>query len=49
LNRSEASRQYLFSGVLYCGVCGHPYGVIGGKEPDVRYGCPNYRFCKTCG
>ena len=48
LNRSEASLQYLFSGVLYCGVCGHPYGVIGGKAPDVRYGCPNYRFRKTC-
>jgi len=25
LNRSEHSRKYLFSGVLYCRVCGDPY------------------------
>jgi site-specific DNA recombinase len=48
LNRSEASRTYLFSGVLYCGVCGDPYTVICGKAPNVRYGCPNYRFRDTC-
>ncbi len=48
LNRSEFSRTYLFSGVLYCGICGAPYTVICGKAPNVRYGCPNYRFRKTC-
>ncbi len=48
LNRSEASRKYLFSGVLYCGICGDPYTVTGGKAPNVRYGCPNYRFRDTC-
>lgn len=48
LNRSEHSRKYLFSGVLYCGVCGDPYTVINGKAPNVRYGCPNYRFRDTC-
>lgn len=48
LNRSEFSRAYLFSGVLYCGICGSPYSVICGKAPNVRYGCPNYRFRKTC-
>lgn len=48
LNRSEASRKYLFSGVLYCGICGDPYTVINGKAPNVRYGCPNHRFRKTC-
>ena len=48
LNRSEFSRAYLFSGVLYCGICGAPYSVICGKAPNVRYGCPNYRFRKTC-
>ena len=48
LNRSELSRTYLFSGVLYCGTCGGPYSVICGKAPNVRYGCLNYRFRKTC-
>lgn len=48
LNRSEHSRKYLFSGVLYCGVCGDPYTVINGKAPNVRYGCPNYRFRDRC-
>jgi hypothetical protein len=28
LNRSNASRSYLFSGALCCGTCGDPYGVI---------------------
>lgn len=48
LNRTEHSRKYLFSGVLYCGVCGDPYSVINGKAPNVRYGCPNHRFRDTC-
>ena len=48
LNRSKSSRAYLFSGVLYCGICGNPDSVICGKAPNVRYGCPNYRFRKSC-
>lgn len=48
LNRTEHSRKYLFSGVMYCGVCGGPFTVINGKAPNVRYGCPNHRFRDTC-
>lgn len=48
MNRTEASRTYLFSGVMVCGLCGGNFTVIGGKAPNVRYGCPNYRFRDTC-
>jgi site-specific DNA recombinase len=48
MNRTEHSRKYLFSGVMVCGICGRPYTVINGKAPNVRYGCPNYRFRDTC-
>lgn len=48
MNRTEASRKYLFSGVMSCGICGGNFAVIGGKAPNVRYGCPNYRFRDTC-
>jgi hypothetical protein len=33
---------------MICGVCGGNFTVIGGKAPNVRYGCPNYRFRDTC-
>ena len=48
MNRTAASRTYLFSGSMICGVCGGNFTVIGGKAPNVRYGCPNYRFRDTC-
>jgi len=48
MNRTAASRSYLFSGVMVCGLCGGNFTVIGGKAPNVRYGCPNYRFRDTC-
>jgi site-specific DNA recombinase len=48
MNRTEASRKYLFSGVMICGICGGNFTVIGGKAPNVRNGCPNYRFRDTC-
>ena len=48
MNRTSASRTYLFSGVMVCGLCGGNFTVIGGKAPNVRYGCPNYRFRDTC-
>jgi hypothetical protein len=48
MNRTAASRTYLFSGIMVCGVCGGNFTVIGGKAPNVRYGCPNYRFRGTC-
>jgi site-specific DNA recombinase len=48
MNRTETSRTYLFSGTMFCAVCGGPFTVVGGKKPNVRYGCPNYRFRDTC-
>jgi site-specific DNA recombinase len=46
-NRTEASRTYLFSGPLTCGLCGGKFSVIiGGKA--CRYGCRNHRFRNTC-
>ena len=49
LNRTPASRTYLFSGVLNCGVCGGKFAVIiGGEASKVRYGCKNHRFRDTC-
>lgn len=48
MNRTATSRTYLFSGTMYCGLCGGAYTVVCGKAPNVRYGCPNYRFRDTC-
>lgn len=48
-NRTEASRTYLFSGVMTCGVCGGKFAVIiGGHPSKVRYGCKNHRFRNAC-
>ena len=49
LNRSEASRAYLFSGLMSCGLCGGKFNVIiGGAPSKVRYGCTNHRFRDAC-
>ncbi len=49
LNRSAASRTYLFSGVLNCGLCDGKFAVIiGGEASKVRYGCKNHRFRDAC-
>jgi site-specific DNA recombinase len=49
LNRTAASRTYIFSGVLYCGFCGGKVSIIiGGEAAKVRYGCTNHRFRDIC-
>jgi site-specific DNA recombinase len=49
LNRTAQSRTYLFSGIMYCGLCGGKFSVIiGGQASKVRYGCKNYRFRHAC-
>lgn len=48
MNRTESSRTYLYSGSMVCGCCGGPFTVVCGKKPNVRYGCPNYRYRDTC-
>jgi hypothetical protein len=47
-NRTDASRKYLFSGLLVCGACGGRMNIVGMKNGRVRYGCSRYRFSGTC-
>lgn len=44
LNRTGASRKYIFSGVLFCGVCGDKMTIVGGKGDSALYGCFSRRF-----
>ena len=46
MSRTAAARQYLLSGLLKCGVCGHNMPVLGGNH--VYYGCKMYRQRGTC-
>lgn len=48
MNRTEASRMYLFSGIMTCGECGGRFTVVGGKAPNVFYGCRNHRYRQAC-
>ena len=49
MNRSAQSRTYLFSSIMYCGLCGGKFSVIVGGHPSkVRYGCTNHRRRNTC-
>jgi site-specific DNA recombinase len=48
LNRSEASREYIFSGVMVCAECGSSFNIVGGKGPMARYGCIGHRYRGTC-
>jgi site-specific DNA recombinase len=48
MNRTVASRQYLFSGLLECGLCNANMVIIGGQPPNARYGCPNHRYRGVC-
>jgi site-specific DNA recombinase len=46
LNRTEASRQYLFSGSLTCGLCGGSMSIR--VTNPARYGCVNHQYRGTC-
>jgi site-specific DNA recombinase len=48
MNRTEASRRYLFSGLMQCGLCGKNITIVSGQVPYSRYGCPNHRFRGVC-
>ncbi len=48
LNRSKASRSYVFSGCLECGLCDGNINIIGGSAPSAQYGCHNHKFHGTC-
>jgi site-specific DNA recombinase len=48
MNRTEASRCYLLSGLMECGSCGRNITITSGKTPYSRYGCPNHRSRGLC-
>ena len=48
LNRSEASRKYIFSGLLRCAECGGNFSVTCAEPSRVRYGCVGHRTRGSC-
>jgi len=48
MNRTVASRQYLFSSLLECGLCNANMVIVGGQPPTAQYGCPNHRYRGVC-
>jgi DNA invertase Pin-like site-specific DNA recombinase len=48
LNRSEASRRYIFSGRMKCRQCGGRVNIVQAKKADPLYGCHGCRFEGTC-
>jgi site-specific DNA recombinase len=48
LNRTDASKEYLFSGLLVCGLCGFNITIVGGSGNFSTYGCPGYRYRGIC-
>lgn len=48
--RRNASAQYLFSGLLVCGICGSRLVIAAGdgKRAYKKYGCPSHRYRGTC-
>lgn len=48
MNRTVASRQYLFSSLLECGLCNANMVIVGGQPPNAQYGCPNHRYRGVC-
>ena len=48
LNRTNASKEYLFSGLLVCGLCGFNIIITAGAGKFAVYGCPGYRSRGIC-
>lgn len=48
LNRSDASRKYIFSGIMKCRSCGGKINIVQSKRHDPLYGCHRCRFNGTC-
>jgi site-specific DNA recombinase len=46
MTRTEASRRFLFSGLLRCGLCGGNMTIT--TTRPARYGCANHRSKSTC-
>ena len=48
LNLTEASRTYLFSGLMCCARCGGSFNIVAGKGESARYGCIGHRYRGNC-
>jgi site-specific DNA recombinase len=48
LNRTAASRRYIFSDTMICAECGGKFNVVGGKGEHARYGCFGHRAHGIC-
>src|SRR5262249_8757294 len=48
LERTQRSQQYLFSGLIYCGLCGGPIRIVDADSDTVRYGCGTWRDKGAC-
>jgi site-specific DNA recombinase len=48
MNRTEASRGYIFSGLMYCATCDGKINIVWGKPPMAMYGCHSAKFKGTC-
>jgi site-specific DNA recombinase len=48
LNRTANCRDYLFSGLLMCSLCGSKMVICSGTGKNARYGCPAHRYKGVC-
>ena len=50
MNRTARGRSYLFSGILFCGLCGGSIVICagGGKRGYVKYGCHAHKHNGAC-
>jgi site-specific DNA recombinase len=48
LDRKDNRKDYLFSGLLICAVCGQRIVIVGGTGKTASYGCPAYRYKRVC-
>ena len=48
LERTKRSEKYLFSGLLFCGLCGGTIRIVDTDSDTVRYGCGTWRDKGAC-
>jgi DNA invertase Pin-like site-specific DNA recombinase len=48
MSRTAHAKDYLFSGLLLCSICGYRMVIVSGQGENARYGCPCHRFKGVC-
>jgi hypothetical protein len=48
LNRTEQSKEYLFSSLMICALCGYRMVIVAGTGKNASYGCPVNRYKGVC-